>query len=51
VINAHYPVEAATAVGKLGPIADSPLMEPPLFGSDGRRLADPIARTIFRKLD
>jgi SAM-dependent methyltransferase len=49
VINAHYPVEAAAAFGKLEPVADSPLMEPPLFGRDGRRLTDPVARTIFRK--
>jgi SAM-dependent methyltransferase len=49
VIHAHYPIEAAAAFGKLEPVANSPLMEPPLFGRDGRRLADPVARTIFRK--
>jgi SAM-dependent methyltransferase len=49
VSNAHYPVEAASAFGELEPVANSPVMAPPLFGRDGRKLADPVARTIFRK--
>ena len=49
VIHAHYPVEASTAFAELEVVAESPLMESPLFGRDGRRLARPVARTIFRK--
>jgi hypothetical protein len=49
VINAHYPVEAASAFAKLETVEGSPFMHPPLFGRDGRRLADPESRTIFRK--
>jgi SAM-dependent methyltransferase len=49
VINAHYPVDAASAFAKLETVAGSPLMDPPMFGRDGSRLADPVSRTIFRK--
>jgi SAM-dependent methyltransferase len=49
VTNAHYPVEAASAASLLDAVQDSPRMEPPLFGADGRRLSHPAAHTIFRK--
>ena len=49
VMHAHYPVELASASVMLEPIANSPLMEPPLFGADGRRLTNPVARSVFRK--
>lgn len=49
VTNAHYPVEAASAALLLDGVQDSPRMEPPLFGADGRRLSRPVAHTIFRK--
>jgi SAM-dependent methyltransferase len=49
VSNTHYPIEASSAFGQLETVANSPLLDPPLFGRDSRRLADPVARTIFRK--
>lgn len=48
VIHAHYPIEVATAFAELEPVRDSPLMQEPLFGPDGRRLSGPVARTIFQ---
>lgn len=49
VFHAHYPVEQTSAATQLEPIADSPWLQPPLFGRDSRRLPRTAARTIFRK--
>ena len=49
VVNAHYPIELSTAASQLEAEPTSPAMTPPLFGRDGRRLGQPVARTIFRK--
>jgi len=50
VMHAQYPVEASSAARMLEPIDPSPLMEQPIFGADGRRLRDAVARTFFRKI-
>jgi SAM-dependent methyltransferase len=49
VANAHYPVEESSAFAALEPFRPSPMMEPPLFGRDGKRLGRPVAHTLFRK--
>jgi SAM-dependent methyltransferase len=49
VIHAHYPVEAATVFAELEAVGTAPPMGAPLFGRDGRRLSQPVARTVFRK--
>lgn len=49
VFNAHYPVEESSVSSQLEPIEASPVMENPLFGPDGKRLAAPVARTMFFK--
>jgi len=51
VINAQYRIEDSSVAGNLEPVCASPLMDEPLFGPDGRLLDDPVAHTIFRKLD
>jgi SAM-dependent methyltransferase len=49
VAHALYPVEVGSAADALESISISPVMEGPLFGSDGKRIERPDARTIFRK--
>lgn len=49
VINAQYRIEDSSVARQFEPISNSPLMEEPLFGPDGRILRLPVARTIFRK--
>jgi SAM-dependent methyltransferase len=46
---AHYPIEVSSSADVLDPVEESPLMEPPLFGRDGRRLEEPSARSMFIK--
>lgn len=48
VINAQYRVEDSSVASELETI-QSPPMEPPLFGADGRRLEPSPASTLFRK--
>lgn len=50
VINTHYRVEDSSMAAELESVAGAPLIDPPLFGRDGRRLERPRAATIFRKL-
>lgn len=50
VINTHYRVEDSSMACQIEEVAGAPLMEPPLFGPYGRRLEQPRAATIFRKL-
>lgn len=49
VFNAQYRIEDSGAAAQLEPVEGAPLMEPAIFGPDGRRLLQPEARTIFRK--
>ena len=49
VINAQYRVEDSSVAKLLQPIAASPAMTAPLFGPDGKRLCQAIAKTFFRK--
>lgn len=49
VVNAQYRVEDSSVAQQFEPIGDSPLMEDPLFGPDGRILKAAVARTVFRK--
>ena len=49
VDNAHYRVEDSSGAAELDPVRGSPVMTGVLFGPEGRRLAGPIAHTIFRK--
>ena len=51
VINAQYRVEDSSIAETLEPVPDAPLMDPPLFAPDGRRLEAPEARTIFRMVE
>lgn len=48
VFNAQYRVEDSSAASQLEALR-SPLLEPPLFGPDGRILAEPRASSIFRR--
>jgi len=50
VFNTQYRIEDSSAVAQLEPVVGAPLMQPSLFGPDGRRLAQAEARTIFRKV-
>lgn len=50
VYNAHYRVEDSSAAKLLAAVEDSPALERPIFGRDGRRLApDAVGRSLFRK--
>jgi len=49
VAHAQYRVEDSSITDELEPIGISPRMERPLFGRNGRRLEQPLARTMFRK--
>jgi hypothetical protein len=50
VFHAHFPVELASIFPSLEVIAASPLLEAPVFGRDGRRLAEVRFHSIFRKV-
>lgn len=50
VANALYRVEDSSAAVELEPIAGSPRVNRVLLTPDGRRLADAVARTVFRKI-
>lgn len=48
VMHAQYRVEDSAAAPHLGPIAQSPPLEPPLFGPDGLRI-EAVGRSMFKK--
>lgn len=50
VTNAQYRIEDSSSADQLEPVPGSPLMDPTIFGPDGRRFERPVARTIFRKV-
>lgn len=50
VANAHYRIEDSSVAGQFEPTAESPVMEGPIFGPDGRRLDGATGRTVFRKV-
>lgn len=48
VMHAHYRVEDTKAAAALEPVTDSPVLDHPIFGRDGRRLPpDAVARSLF----
>ena len=50
VFHTHFPVELASIFPSLQAVVTSPLLQPPLFGRDGRRLAAAGAHSIFRRV-
>ena len=49
VTNAQYRIEDSSVANQFEPLAVPSSKQSLMFGADGRRLADPSARTIFRK--
>jgi SAM-dependent methyltransferase len=49
VTNTQYRIEDSSIASNFEPVAASPLMDGPLFASDGERLHAAVANTIFRK--
>jgi trans-aconitate methyltransferase len=49
VMHAHYRVEDSSSAAALEPVAGSLAEQSPVFGRDGRRLADGATHTMFRK--
>jgi hypothetical protein len=50
VFNAQYRIEDSSVASQLEPVPGAPLMDPPVFGADGRLIARAKAGTIFRKV-
>lgn len=50
VFNAHYRVEDSLAAAQLMAVEESPALDHPIFGRDGKRLAPgAVGRSLFRK--
>lgn len=50
VMHAHYRIEDSRAAALLERLHDSPALDPPIFGSDGRRLGNgAVGRSLFRR--
>ena len=50
VANTLYRVEDSSAAAELEPLAASPRMARVMLTPEGERIADPVARTVFRKI-
>lgn len=50
VYNAHYRVEDSSVAAEVSPVAGAAIMRGRIFGPDGHRLDNGVARTIFVKL-